>query len=377
MRREDGDDRVLGIEKRARDALDVGDGHGLHRAHHVVGGGASFERHRPRPGDRDALDGRLLELGVRDLVPLGRLDEVHRHPVLQRLREDAPHVCGDRRAVGAARKGGFPEGEARRRHALDREVGLERLAVRDEREQRSATAREHRRQHASGRVVRPVGTRHAEREQHEAVGSIRRELDALGRHRLEMERGPLRQRLPRQPAEQSLDGGEDRLGFDVARDHQDRVVRRVPSIVEAAEHRRRRPIEGRARAERLELVRRALEDLGEGLLVGDVLGVGQILGDLLLDRAALVTPEIVGGEDAAHARRLDAEWQLDLVGGHREVVLGHRLLRIGVESAAHRRRDARELVGRQAGAAAEHHVLVRVRGARKPLPAPRPTRRDS
>ena len=51
---------------------------------------------------------------------------------------------------------------------------------------------------------------------------------------------------------------------------------------------------------------------------------------------------------------------------HGEEILRDRLLRVGVEIAAHGGGDAGQLIGGQSRAAPKHHVLQRVGGARKP-----------
>ena len=112
-------------------------------------------------------------------------------------------------------------------------------------------------------------------------------------------------------------------------------------------------------------VRRALEDRGQELCVGDVLGARQVLGHLLVDRAALALPQFWAGQDAAHPDRLDVQRDVQILGGNGEDVLGQPLLGGGVEHPPHGGGDGRQLVGREVGAAAEHHVLEGVRHARE------------
>jgi len=57
---------------------------------------------------------------------------------------------------------------------------------------------------------------------------------------------------------------------------------------------------------------------------------------------------------------------VEILGRHREQVLGEALARVGVEIAADDAANVSELVGAQAGAAAEHHVLQGVRRSGKP-----------
>jgi len=57
---------------------------------------------------------------------------------------------------------------------------------------------------------------------------------------------------------------------------------------------------------------------------------------------------------------------VEILGRHREQVLREILAGVGVELAAHQAADVGELNGGEPGAAAEHHVLLGVRGAGKP-----------
>ena len=158
-----------------------------------------------------------------------------------------------------------------------------------------------------------------------------------------------------------LDPREGRVRLHVADDDEDGIVRRVPRVGELLEHRARRPVERGFRAQRIVGVRRALEEGGEELRVEEVLRVREVLRDLLLDGPALLPPRGFAVGDAAHPDGLDAKGDVEVLGGHREHVLRHRLLRGGVELAAHGRAQVGELRGRELAAAAEHHVLLRVR----------------
>ena len=95
-------------------------------------------------------------------------------------------------------------------------------------------------------------------------------------------------------------------------------------------------------------------------------GLRQILRDFLLDRTALLFPLGRRVEHRAHAQRLDVQRDVEILGRHREQVLREILAGVGVELAAHQAADVGELNGGEPGAAAEHHVLLGVRGAGKP-----------
>ena len=91
----------------------------------------------------------------------------------------------------------------------------------------------------------------------------------------------------------------------------------------------------------------------------------QILRHLLLDGAALLIPTLRGIKHALHSQRLDVQRHVDVLGRHGEQVLRDALARIGIEVTAHDGADIGELLGAKAGAAPEHHVLLRVRHARE------------
>lgn len=92
----------------------------------------------------------------------------------------------------------------------------------------------------------------------------------------------------------------------------------------------------------------------------------EILRDLLVDGAALLLPQRLRVEDAAHANGFDVQGDVEVLRGDGEVILRGGLLGLGVEFSAHGRDEGRELGRREPGAPSKHHVLLRVRGARKP-----------
>ena len=173
------------------------------------------------------------------------------------------------------------------------------------------------------------------------------------------------QLLRRDVSEQPLHLGERRRGVDVAGDHEERVVRRVPGVVEALQHARRGLLERGPGAERRVLVGRAGEHARAQLLEQHVARLGEVLRDLLLDRAALPAPLLGGVEHRAQAQRLDVQRHVEVLRGHRKEVLRQALAGVGVEIAADDAADVGELIGRETRAAAEHHVLLGVRRSRK------------
>ena len=73
----------------------------------------------------------------------------------------------------------------------------------------------------------------------------------------------------------------------------------------------------------------------------------------------------VGVLDILHARGIHAQGDLQILGRHGDEILGYILLRIGVLVAAQLRINGGDLVGAQARAAAERHVLLGVGHAGK------------
>ena len=112
-------------------------------------------------------------------------------------------------------------------------------------------------------------------------------------------------------------------------------------------------------------VGRAFEHRAQKLLIKNVGGIRQILRDFLLNRAALLVPEFFIGEQVAHPSGFDAQGHVQIFRGRGEEILRDGLLGVGIVVAAHRGGRGGELVGGQAGAAAKHHVLHRVRAAGK------------
>ncbi len=180
-----------------------------------------------------------------------------------------------------------------------------------------------------------------------------------------MDSGPRGNRACRDRAEQLGHTFQHPRRIDVSDHHQDGVVRGVPGIVEALEHAGGGLFEGLTGSQRIVGVDRPLEESRKELRVHHVLGIGEILGDLLFYGPPLLAPQLFGIQQAAHAQGFDVQSYLQILGGHREVILGYRLPGIGIEAPTHGGGYRGQLVRRQAGAAPEHHVLLRVRQARK------------
>ena len=93
-------------------------------------------------------------------------------------------------------------------------------------------------------------------------------------------------------------------------------------------------------------VGRAMEHGGEELLVKNIFGVGQILGDFLLDGAAFLFPKLLVGQQITHPGGLDAQGHVQILGGGGKKILGDGLLGVGVVIAAHGRGGGGQLIGR-------------------------------
>ena len=145
--------------------------------------------------------------------------------------------------------------------------------------------------------------------------------------------------------------------FHVADDDEDGVVGHIPGVVEFSKHGIGGLVEGRPRAQSGLIVRRAFEHGRQQFHVEDIFGIGQILRDFLFDGAALLVPKCFVRQKVPHPGGLDVQGDVQILGGRGEKILRDRVLRVGVEIAAHGRRNVRQLVRRQSRAAAKHHVL--------------------
>ena len=136
--------------------------------------------------------------------------------------------------------------------------------------------------------------------------------------------------------------------------------------MEILEHRGGRVVEGRPRAERIVFVRRAGKQFRAQLFVKLVGRRGEVLRYFLLDRSAFLVPCLFVVGYRPHPQRFDMEGDIDVLGRNRVQILREALARIGVELPAHHAADVRKLVCGKTGAAAEHHVLLRMGRAGKP-----------
>ena len=143
--------------------------------------------------------------------------------------------------------------------------------------------------------------------------------------------------------------GKHGVLVDVARDHEDGVVRGVPAIVETLEVGTGEAVERRDRPDALTGVRRARER--ERLHVAkEVVARRRVVAQhLLLDRAALVLPLRLRIEDVAHAVRFDRRTASRFDGRNAELELRQRVGGLRVERTPERRRDRTELARAEVG----------------------------
>jgi hypothetical protein len=221
-------------------------------------------------------------------------------------------------------------------------------------------------QHPGGGVIGAVIAGQAERDDHQAIRPVGFKLHRFGSHRLQVYLRPGGQGFAGYGAEQPLDLGQGLVGVHVAGDDDNGIVGDVPGVVKLLQHGAGGLVEGWLGAQGVMGIGRPLEHGCQELAVKDVLGIGQIPGDFLLDGTPFLLPELFGVHDATHAHGLDMEGHLQVVSRHRKKILGNGLLGIGVEAAAHGGRDVGQLIGGKPGAAAEHHMFLGVGHAGKP-----------
>ena len=92
----------------------------------------------------------------------------------------------------------------------------------------------------------------------------------------------------------------------------------------------------------------------------DVLRVRKVLGYLLFYRSPLLLPEVLCVEDVPHAHRLYVQRYIEIVLRHGENILGDSLRGDGIEVAANKGHNVRELGCRQPRTPSEHHVFLRM-----------------
>ncbi len=111
----------------------------------------------------------------------------------------------------------------------------------------------------------------------------------------------------------------------------------------------------------------AIDGAGEHVFVqtGDefVGGIGEIACYFLLDRSFLIGPFRLRILDVLHAGGVDAQGDVEIGSWDGGIILGDVLLRIGVAGAAELSVDRGDLIGGDAGASAEGHVLLCMRHA--------------
>ncbi len=367
LRGEDGPYRGAKIHVFARHAIHVFHRNPAHEVDVVLRRLAAFHREGLGPGHGQVGNRVPLQLQLRHLTAFGGQHQILRQALFGVAGQDALDLLEQRGWVSAL-------GELDRRvpqPGVREEIGLDaagqRLAVCNQRIEVAALAVQHVGEQPGGWVVRTVVARQPEGNDDHPIGAVGLETEGLRSHRLEPHRRPFADFLCRDRSEQLLHLAKDVVGIHVPNDHQDGIVGRIPPFMESLEHGPAGLIEGLARAKGVMGVGRAPEQGRQQLRVQDVVWTGQVLGDLLLDRAPLLVPGVLAVRHASHADSLDAQRGLQVLRGNCIEVLRHSLLGVGIRHAPHDGVQIGELGRRKPGAAAEHHVLLRVGHAGKPL----------
>ena len=365
LRRQDGGDGMIRVEQLPREAVHVGERHRLVGRRRVVRRVETLEHQGLRPVLRQAADAVVGEGKLGEFLAPRGFHELGRHAIAGELRDDLPHLLQRRSRVAALREPGRSERIANIGLGLVVEFRHQGPPRRHQPIQRAALAGDDVRQDVGRREVAALQSRHRVGQNRQADREIGRQPQRLRLHPPDRDRFMRRQFVARDVAECILHQRQRCLRSDVAGDHQHRVVGRVPAVVEAAQQRRVRLVEGGAGAERVVLVRRAREHDRLQFRKEIIEWAGQIAGDLLLDRPAFQRPVVLIEGQPAHPSRLDPERDTQVGGRHGVEILRHGLGGVGVERAAEQRADLAELVAVETAAAAEHHMLQRVRGARE------------
>ena len=356
---------MLGLEDAFGQRVDPGRRYRLDRALHRAGGVHALIGERLRPCIGQARHRILLELQAGNCLVLRRRHQVGRNALGDRIGHDRIDALQHLVCITTPRKGRLGKAQARLRQKRTTEAGKKRLARHAHGKQVAALGPQRLRQHHGGRIVLVAQTRHAPGPQHQADRVISGQLHGMRRHLPEPESRPFRNRLARYVTEQRLHLGQRGLRIDIACNHQDGVVGCIPAVMKGLQGLGRGLVERGARAQSGMRIGRALEhalpQLGEEL----VAGIGVVARHFLLDRATLLFPIPGIHVHATHADGMNFQRHVKIRRGHGKEILGYAFGRVGIEITAHVGGNRAELVLAQARAAAEHHVLDRMRGTGK------------
>lgn len=356
---------MIEVQKLPRDPIDIFDCHALDGIDIVLGRVASFNGDGTGPFHGEAGNGVALEFGAGDLAAFGGFDEIGRHAVFRGISEDLLHLLEQVVRICPSRKAGDGITEAGFWHGVIRKGAKQRLAFRHEAVKVAAPAAQDIGEDLGGGVIPAVETWKAEGDGNHTVGQVGFELDGVGSDGLENIRGTRRKSSAGDSSENGFDFIEGFLQRHVAGDHENSVVWRVPGGLEFPQVGVGGFIERRPCAERVVFIWRASEHDLQELHVKNVFRVGKVLGDFLLDGAALFGPELLASDEAGHAVDFNVQGQFQILSGRGEKILGDGLLGVRVEIAAEHGGDIRELIAGKSGAAAKHHVFGGMGGAGK------------
>ena len=289
-RQHDAGDGVIEVQILARDPVDVRDRDLLDARQILIGRAQPVQRERLRPHRGEFGDVVALELRRAALLQLGRRDEFRRDAFTRDARKYRAHLALERLGIISGGKGERRVGKCGLRQRIKRELRGHRLALGHEAVEIEAPAAEHVREHLERGEVGIARTRSAQRNHERAAGPVGVQREGRGLHGAQAQLRLGRQFLRRDVPEQQFHLAQGRHRVEVAGDHQDGVVWRVPGVVEALQHARGGFFERWPGAERIVGVGGACEHPGAQLLKQHIGRLGQVLGNLLLDRAAFMAP---------------------------------------------------------------------------------------
>ena len=289
-RQHDPGDGVIEVEILARHPVHVRDRDLLDARQILVRRAQPVQRQRLRPHRGELGDVVALELRRAAFLELGRLDEFRRDALARDARQYRAHLALERLGVISGGKGEHRVGKGCLRQRIKRELRGHCLALGYQAVQIEAPAAEHVREHLQRGEVGSARTGSAQRNHERAAGPVGVQREGGGSHRAQAHLRLGRQSLRRDVPEQQFHLAQGRHRVEVPGDHQDGVVGRVPGVVEALQHARAGLLERGSGTERIVGVGGACEHAGAQLLEQHVGRLGQVLRDLLLDRAAFMAP---------------------------------------------------------------------------------------
>ena len=229
----------------------------------------------------------------------------------------------------------------------------------------SARAAQHIAQNLRGRKIRAAAARHAPGDKRQQIRKVAVQNNGLGLYGLKVDFGVRRQISLGDLAVKFLHLRKHGVGLHVTRNHQDGIVRGVPTLVEAAQHLSGGRIERFFGPQGIMAVRSSREHVL--IQAGDefVSGVGKIARHFLFDRALLAGPFFLRILNVLHAVRVHTQCDIHVGRRHGRKILGNILLRIGISVTAQLRENRGDLIRGHVRAPAKGHVFLGMGHTRK------------